>query len=195
MKKFIMFMLVSAMLCACGVSKKPEKSSSAVIESSKSEQSISTDSNAESVSSDDNSNDNSNPTDQNASAPVVDFDAAISDVKTELTNPDFFDYVSEIAIVVKEEEKTINLLATVKDGTDDATALDFADTLVRRFSASCSLYGEDLKQPEFESYGGIFDYYNFYVGISSVSNIKNQDAWYVFNYVDAGSFHKFKLNK
>lgn len=125
----------------------------------------------------------------------INFDQIIEETRSELTNSEFYDYVTDVAIVIDEDAKDINLLASVKDGTRKELALSLADTLVRKFSFNCSFYNEELNSPSTEYYGGIFDLYNFYVGVTSDSEIKNPDNWYVYQYVSAGKYKVIELQQ
>ena len=78
----------------------------------------------------------------------VDWDKCTADWKAELTNQQYFSYVKDVFSEVQEgDTPTITLTATLADATDPDVALEFADTMIRRFSSiaqiqdgSCLLY-------------------------------------------------------
>ena len=64
----------------------------------------------------------------------VDWSLVIDETKKEVTNPEYFSFVKDDFIDVHEEKKQITFTAALDDSTSDEEALDFADTVLRRFN-------------------------------------------------------------
>ncbi len=94
----------------------------------------------------------------------VDWKKCIEDTKTELTNPENFNYVKEIDI--KVEEKKITFTATLADATSSDVALDFADTIIRRFNANAQVQDGSIKGEDKDYLGGIYDVYDISMGVA-----------------------------
>lgn len=123
----------------------------------------------------------------------VDWETCIEETKEELTNPEFFSYVKEIGIFIDEEDKRITFTASLDDATDPAVALDFADTLVRRFNLSACTQDSTIKTGEKDYYGGIYDTYSIMIGIAPYSKTDDYKEWFIYDAVAVGAHTKIKL--
>lgn len=123
----------------------------------------------------------------------VDWETCIEETKEELTNPEFFSYVKEIGIFIDEENKRITFTASLDDATDPVVALDFADTLVRRFNLSACTQDSTIKTGEKDYYGGIYDTYSIMIGIAPYSKTDDYKEWFVYDAVAVGAHTKIKL--
>lgn len=123
----------------------------------------------------------------------VDWETCIEETKEELINPEFFSYVKEIGIFIDEEDKRITFTASLDDATDPAVALDFADTLVRRFNLSVCTQDSTIKTGEKDYYGGIYDTYSIMIGIAPYSKTDDYKEWFVYDAVAVGTHTKIKL--
>ncbi len=117
----------------------------------------------------------------------IDWDKVIEETKKELTNPEYFGFVKDIHIEVKEEESKILFTAVVGDATAKDVAVDFADTLIRRFSGNVQIQNSNIKGPGHEYLGQVFDYYDILVGVAPFSKSDNSKEWYVFDAIPKGA--------
>lgn len=125
----------------------------------------------------------------------VNWETCIAETKEELTDSEFFGYVKEIGIFINEEEKQIMFTASLEDATDAAVALDFADTLIRRFNLSAQIQDNSIKGGEKDYYGGIYDTYSIMIGISPYSKTDDYKEWFVYDAVAVGAHTKIKLQE
>ncbi|BDR67200.1 hypothetical protein K144312032_14280 [Clostridium tetani] len=123
----------------------------------------------------------------------VDWEKCIEDTKKELTNKEYFDYVKDVYI--KVEDKRITFTAALADATNDKVALDFADTMLRRFNANAQLQDSSIKGGEKNYLGGLYDTYNISIGIAPLSKTNSQKDWYVFDAISKGVQREPKLQK
>ncbi|APQ97525.1 hypothetical protein [Clostridium botulinum] len=123
----------------------------------------------------------------------VDWTRCIEDTKKELTNKEHFSYVKDIYI--KVEDNKIIFTAALGDATNDKVALDFADTMIRRFNANAQLQDSSIKSGEKNYLGGLYDIYDISVGVAPLSKTKNQKDWYVFDAISKGVQREPKLQK
>lgn len=125
----------------------------------------------------------------------VDWETCIEETKEELTNPKFFSYVKEIGIFIDEENRQITFSASLNDATDPTIALDFADTLIRRFNLSAQTQDNTIKTGEKDYYGGIYDTYSIMIGIAPYSKTNDYKEWFVYDAVAVGAHTKIKLQE
>jgi len=123
----------------------------------------------------------------------VNWETCIAETKEELTDTEFFSYVKEIGIFINEEEKEITFSASLDDATDPAVALDFADTLIRRFNLSARAQDSTIKSGEKDYYGGIYDTYSIIIGIAPYSKTDDYKEWFIYDAVAVGAHTKIKL--
>ena len=135
---------------------------------------------------------NEAPESTKSTKPTVDFDKAIDALKIEMSNKEFFPYVVDTAINIDEKNDTIILSAVVTEGTGKEEAAELADTLIRRFGSLCSIYGENISQPEHEDYGGIYESYHILVGVATLSQLDDTDEWLVYQGIAKGVFQTIK---
>ena len=125
----------------------------------------------------------------------IDWDKAIDETKEELLDPEWFSYVKDIHIGVDNEKNNITLTAVISDATNEDTAVDFADTIIRRFSSNVAMQSSNIKAPGHEYLGTIFDYYDIAVGVAPSSKTDNQKEWYVSDYIGKKTHRNPKANK
>lgn len=123
----------------------------------------------------------------------IDWDSVIEETKEELTNPEYFDYVKDLYIKVDESEKKITFTAALDDATNDDIALDFADTLLRRFNATAQLQDNSIKGGSNDYLGGIYDEYSVSIGIAPLSKTDDKKSWYIYDSINKGVQRSPKL--
>lgn len=123
----------------------------------------------------------------------VDWEKCIEDTKKELTNQDNFDFVKDVYI--KLEDDKITFTAALADATNDEVALDFSDTMLRRFNANAQLQDSSIKGGEKDYLGGLYDIYDISIGIAPLSKTKNQKDWYIYDVISKGVQREPKLQK
>lgn len=123
----------------------------------------------------------------------VDWEKCIEDTKKELTNQENFSFVKDIYI--KVEDNKIIFTAVLADATNENTALDFADTMLRRFNANAQLQDSSIKSGSKEYLGGLYDSYNITIGVAPLSKVKNQKDWYISDAISKGVQREPKLQK
>jgi hypothetical protein len=123
----------------------------------------------------------------------VDWDKCIEDTKAELTNTTNFNYLKNVFI--KVEDKRITFTAVLADATNDEVALDFSDTILRRFNANAQLQDSSIKSSGNDYLGGIYDIYDISIGIAPFSKIESQKEWYVFDAIAKKVQREPKLQK
>lgn len=122
----------------------------------------------------------------------VDWEKCIETVTTELTNPEYFDFVDGIRITVNDD--TITFIAALKDGTAPAIALDFADTLIRRFNSAAHAQDSTIESSSKDYLGGILSQYNLTIGVAPKSSAQNLEDFYVYDSIVKGvRYHTLKL--
>lgn len=92
----------------------------------------------------------------------VDFEKASKDLKNDIINGGFYNYVDDIQISANLKRKTINFIAiTTDDKLDKITANDLIDTLIRRY---VNMLPHELKEKTKpltkEYYGNLYDDFN-----------------------------------
>lgn len=123
----------------------------------------------------------------------VDWDKCIEDTKVELTDPNNFNYLKDVFI--KVEGKRITFTAVLSDATSNDIALDFSDTILRRFNANAQLQDNSIKSGGKDYLGGIYDIYDISIGIAPLSKIESQKEWYVFDAIAKKVQREPKLQK
>lgn len=106
------------------------------------------------------------------------FDKAIADATAELKNKEFNKFTQDVSITVNEKEKEVVMTAVMQDGLKKWVALEFADTMIRRFSSWAAMYNDSLTAPGNDNYGSLFDEYKIVIGVAPRSQVDHQDKWY-----------------
>lgn len=106
--------------------------------------------------------------------------------KEELINKNVFPYVNDVYAKVDESSKQITLTAVVSDSTSPEVALDFADTMIRRFNSIAQMQDSKIKSAGNEYYGGIYDDYNLLIGVAPVSKMSDTKHWFVYDAISKG---------
>ncbi|NFN94933.1 hypothetical protein FDB28_12725 [Clostridium botulinum] len=125
----------------------------------------------------------------------IDWEKCIADTKAELTNPEYFSYVKDVYIKVDEKEKRITFTAAIDDACSKDIALEFADTIIRRFNSQAQLQDNSIKSGSKDYLGSLYDTYNISIGIAPLSKTKSQKDWYVFDAIAKGVQREPKLQK
>ncbi len=125
----------------------------------------------------------------------VDWDKCIEDTKRSIMDPEYYWYVKDVHIEIDHSQKRIVLTAVVGDATSADTALDYADTMVRQFNAFAGTQDGSIEGGSKDSYGGLYTQYTALVGVSSLSNVDDEDKWFVNQTLYKGLNQKLELNK
>lgn len=125
----------------------------------------------------------------------IDWDICINETMEELTDPEFFSYVIDVYIEVKESQITFS--AVLDDSTSPDVALNFADIIIRRFGANARIQDSSLADPKKNYYGGLYDIYDIVIGVAAKSFSDDPDKWFVYEFISKGSHtkHELKLQK
>lgn len=123
----------------------------------------------------------------------LDWGKIIEDTKTDLTNPEYYSFVNDIDIQVNEDEKKITFSVIVGDSTEPNVALDFADTIIRRFNLSAFSYDSNIKLGTKEYYGSLYDDYDILIGVAPLSEVDDTKKWFVFDGISKGMHTKTPL--
>ena len=78
------------------------------------------------------------------------------------------------------------MTAVLNDSTDPNVALDFADTMIRRFSSIAQMQDGNIASPSKDYYGGIYDNYGIMIGIAPSSKTDIASEWFVNTYITKG---------
>ncbi len=126
----------------------------------------------------------------------VDWEKCIEDTKESVTG-EHFDFVKDLYIEVKEEEKEIIFTAALADATAPEIALDYVDTLLRQFNLFASIQDSDVALGSKDYYGALYDQYDVRIGIAPLSATNDTSKWFVFDHLKAGMHtkHKIRLGK
>lgn len=114
------------------------------------------------------------------------FDAAITLVKEDLTNKEFYPHTRDVSIREDEDDKTIIMMAVMDDGLKKWVALEFADSMIRQFSSAAAILNNKYSQPTADNYGSLFDEYKIQIGVAPASQVDNPDKWYYMQWVYPG---------
>ncbi len=125
----------------------------------------------------------------------VDWDKCIEDTKRSIMDPEYYWYVKDVHIEIDHSQKRIVLTAVVGDATSADTALDYADTMVRQFNAFARTQDSSIEGGSKDSYGGLYTQYTALVGVSSLSNVDDEDKWFINQTLYKGLNRKLELNK
>ena len=106
------------------------------------------------------------------------FDKAIAEATAELKNKEFHKYTQDVHIEVNEKEKEVVMTAVMQDGLKKWVALEFADTMIRRFSSWVVNTNDGVTAPSDDNYGSLFDEYRIFIGVAPRSQVDHQDKWY-----------------
>lgn len=117
-------------------------------------------------------------TEQTAPAKPLTFDKAIAETVAEMKNREINKYTLDAHISVDESKKEVTMTAVMQDGLKKWVAMEFADTMIRRFSSNAAMYNNSLTAPGKDSYGNLFDEYRIHIGIAPKSQIDKQENWY-----------------
>ena len=113
----------------------------------------------------------------------IKFDKAIAEATAELKNKEFNKFTRDVHISVDEKEKTVVLTAVMDAGLKKWVAMEFADTMIRRFSSWVSMYNDGVTGPSNDNYGSLFDEYKIQIGIAPVGQVDNPDKWYYAKWI------------
>lgn len=138
---------------------------------------------------------NSNKETTKKSTYNVDWNKCIEDTKAELLNKENYSYVNDIYIKVDDTEKLITFSVVLSDSTNDKTALSFADTIIRRFSANAQMQDNSIKSGDKNYLGGIYDSYDILIGVAPYSQSKNTKGWYIYDCIGKTVQREPKLQK
>ena len=186
-KKVIILAMVTAMCSAAllaGCGEEPTQQASAV----------------EIPSSSQSFDDNTNEVDSMASSPIfnVDWDRCINETKEySLMVTSNYPYVKDVYINVDDNEKEILFTAVFDDSTNPELALDYADTMIRQLNMFARMQDETIASSTKDYYGGLYDVYSIKIGITPLSQVKNQSKWFISDYINKGlhTKHTIKLEK
>lgn len=113
----------------------------------------------------------------------IKFDKAIAEATAELKNKEFNKFTRDVHISVDEKEKTVVLTAVMDAGLKKWVAMEYADTMIRRFSSWVSMYNDGVTGPSNDNYGSLFDEYKIQIGIAPVGQVDNPDKWYYAKWI------------
>ena len=113
----------------------------------------------------------------------IKFDKAIADATAELKNKEFHKFTRDVFIKVDVKEKTVVLMAVMEGGLKKWVAMEFADTMIRRFSSFVVMYNDGVTGPTNDNYGSLFDEYKIQVGVAPVGQTENPDNWYYMQWI------------
>ena len=125
----------------------------------------------------------------------VDWSLVIDETKKEVTNPEYFSFVKDVFIDVNEDKKQITFTAALDDSTSDEVALDFADTLLRRFNSVAQMYDNSIKSGSKDYLGGVYDEYSLSIGVAPLSKTNETKSWYIHDAISKGVQRAPKLQK
>lgn len=123
----------------------------------------------------------------------VDWEKCINDTKAEFTNSNQYSYLKDIYIEVSDDK--ITFTAALTDSTDSDIALDFADSIIRRFNANAQLQDSSIKSSGKDYLGGLYDDFSISIGIAPLSKAKDSSEWYVHDVIGKGVHKEPKLQK
>lgn len=110
--------------------------------------------------------------------------------KAEMGAKDFYPFVVDALAQRDEDKKEITFTAVLQAKTKPAEALDFADTMIRRYADLARTYlGKDYKRGSKDYYGGLFDDYNAMI-IIAPEGAKDPDECFVFDHIMQGMHTK-----
>lgn len=116
-----------------------------------------------------------------------DFSTAVTDTTSELMNKEYYPYVQDVSFSVDPDDKNITMMAVLNSSTNKRTALDFADTMIRRFSSNVVAHDGSYSMPSKDFYGSLFDTYKITIGVAPSSATDNPDRWYYSKVIYPGN--------
>lgn len=117
-------------------------------------------------------------------------DKAATDTVEELKNKNNFPLVRDASIKVDREKKEVTMTLVVNNATNKKTALDLADTMIRRFSSNVVIHDSSFTMPSNDSYGSLFDTYNIAIAVAPSQFIDNRSKWLYDQYIMKGMHTK-----
>jgi len=78
---------------------------------------------------------------------------------------------------------TNSCMAVMEGGLKKWVAMEFADTMIRRFSSFVVMYNDGVTGPTNDNYGSLFDEYKIQVGVAPVGQTENPDNWYYMQWI------------
>lgn len=126
----------------------------------------------------------------------VDWEKCIEDTRKGITG-EFFPYVQDVYIEVKDDEKKIIFTAALDDSTDPKLALEYADTMIRQFNLYANIQDGNISLGNKEKFGGLYDTYSIMIGIAPANAGDDMDDWFLHDAIAAGvhTKHTLKLEK
>lgn len=132
---------------------------------------------------------------QNENGFNVDWDKCLEDLKESVLDQEFFPFAKDIYVVVDEEKEQITFSVVVGDATDPEVALDYADTVIRRYNLMANMQDSSIALGGKDYYGGLYDQYDVLIGVAPQSKTNDTDEWFVFDAVISGAHNEIKLQK
>lgn len=122
----------------------------------------------------------------------VDFDYINNDAAEYFKNSDTYNMVQDVSFSIQEKngKKIVLMSAIVGDSISEQKLLSLADSMIRIYGSDAS-FGTDLKGPEKDYYGEIFDAYDIFIVISPASDPQNKT--YLMKSIPAGAHTKIQL--
>ena len=105
-------------------------------------------------------------------------------------------YLDTIQLGVEKETNEIFITVSLEDVPSDDELINYLERIIyhiSRFTAK----GTDLRPPSQNTldYGGVFDYYNMVIGVSTKEKMDNPDDWLIHYKIPKGSHKKIKIRK
>lgn len=178
----ITFILLCSVIAGCGSSPKSNETEKA--NTSTSEEMV---------------NDNkSSETDPKAEVSILDdkiasinFDELNKITEDQFKKSETYPLIQDIAFFVKDND-TIVMSAIVGDSISKENLLSLADSMIRSYGSNAELYFDsNLKGPDKDYYGELFDKYNIFIIITPASNPKEKT--YIYKSIPAGAHTKVKI--
>lgn len=143
---------------------------------------------------------NNNPSSVSDSSDIetaynVDWDQCLKDLKESVLDQEFFPFAKDIYVAVDEEKEQITFSIVVGDATDPEVALDYADTVIRQYNLMANMQDNNITLGEKDYYGGLYDKYDFIIGVAPQSKTNDSDQWFVFDASVAGAHQSLELQK
>lgn len=106
-------------------------------------------------------------TPSNKQAPIKTeyIDQAAVATMNELKNHQNYPLVRDVYIVANHEKKEVTIALVVNGATNKKTALNLADTAIRRVSSN-AVYNNSFTMPTADSYGSLFDTYSIHIAVA-----------------------------
>ena len=119
---------------------------------------------------------------QRAKAVVIERDAnaitqAIPSTIRTMENKKIYPLVNGVRISADHKNKEINMSLVVEPECDKDTALDLADTLIKKFASNVVAYGGLFSSPKNGSYGDIVYTYTIVMGIAYPQSVFDREDW------------------